>query len=123
MVFDSFEACVEAAMLLHDRIGDVTSSTTFDSRPANWYWTVLLDGNPVAVCVHDYRRRVECLRALAQFLVAARTTAKVADELRHYGPTALRAYDHPRGDLAADDLVSLAAQQPIGAETAPGVAT
>ena len=126
VAFDSFEACVDAAALLHDRLGDVTSTAMFDTKQANWYWTVLLDDEPVAVCVHAYRRRVECMRALEQFLVAVRTTTRVADELRNYGPNALSVYDRPRDYLPGVDLVALAtsrAQDPFRRGTSPAVAT
>jgi hypothetical protein len=126
VVFDSFEACVDAATLLHDRLGDVTSTAMFDTKQANWYWTVLLDDDPVAVCVHAYRRRVECMKALEQFLVAVRTTTRVADELRNYGPNALSVYDRPRDYLPGVDLVSLATSRvpdPGRAGTLPAVAT
>ncbi len=106
VAFDSFEACVQAASLLRERLDEVTSSVTFDSRQANWSWTVLLDDDPVAVCVRAYRRRVECLRALEQFLAAVKMTTNSAEELRYYGRNALSVYDPPPGGIASTDLVA-----------------
>ena len=107
VAFDSFEACVQAATLLRERLDEVTSSVTFDSRHANWSWTVLLGDNAVAVCVRAYRRRVECLRALEQFLAAVRvTTTNRPEELRYYGRNALSVYDPPPGGIVSTETVA-----------------
>jgi hypothetical protein len=106
VAFDSFEACVQAASLLRERLGEVTSSVTFDSRQANWSWTVAFNDDPVAVCVRAYRRRVECLRALEQFLAAVRMTTNSAEELRYYGRNALSVYDPLPGGIVSTDLVA-----------------
>jgi len=114
VVYPIFDECVDAATRLRDRIGEVTSSALFDRRQANWSWTVLLDDAPVAICVHAYRRRVECLRALDQFVAAVRTTTEMVEELRYYGPNALRVYNRPDPDPSGG-VVSLAATTTVPA--------
>lgn len=92
-VFSSFQECVADAVRLHEQIETCTSSILFDASGGTWSWAVALNGQPAAMSVKPYRRRVECARALTQFLEALRTTEPVADQLRHLGPNALRAYD------------------------------
>jgi hypothetical protein len=110
-VFRSFEDCVAAAARLHERIETSASSILFDAARGTWAWTVVLDGRAVAVSVKPYRRRIECARALAQFLEALRTTEPVADELRHLGPNALRVYN--QATEAPDPVVETRARRPF----------
>src|SRR6202012_757524 len=66
--FASFDDSVESGRTLHQRVEELSSSALFDSHRGVWSWTVLLDGAPVATSVNTYNRRIECLRALRQFL-------------------------------------------------------
>ncbi len=91
--FATFEASVESALVLHQRVDEVSSSALFDATRGVWSWTVLLDGSPVAASVNTYNRRIECLRALRQFLEAVAGAEPVADEVRNLGPNALRGYE------------------------------
>jgi hypothetical protein len=113
-VFGSSAECAEDAARLRHGIERLATSVLFDAAHGYWQWAVALDGRAAAVCVNPYRRRVECERALAQFLDAVRTTDPTVDELRHYGPTALRAYDEapklpPDGGVTA---VQMSAHRP-----------
>lgn len=96
-VFDSYAACRDAATELHDRIGDTTSSVLFNTVRGHWTWAVTLDARPVAVCVHPYLRRIECVRALRQFTGAVAAGVPAADGLRLFGERALRGYEPPEG--------------------------
>jgi hypothetical protein len=56
---------------LHREIGRADSSVLFDVADGHWRWTVALGGQSVAVSAHAYKRRVECIRSLEQFIAAA----------------------------------------------------
>jgi hypothetical protein len=58
--------------------------------------------------VRAYRRRVECLRALEQFVAAVRVTTNGSEELRYYGRNALSVYDPPPGGIVSTDIVASA---------------
>ena len=123
VVYGTFEACVAAAAQLHNRLDEVTQAVTFDARHAAWTWTVLLDGEPVAVSTRPYRRRVECARSFDQFLAAVKSAPEVAEELRYYGPKALSVYDHPPLHPDILSLPSTAAPKSPAADNAEPVAT
>lgn len=92
-VFDSYQGCRDAAAALHDRIDETTSSVLFNTTRGHWTWAVTLDARPVAVCVHPYLRRIECVRALRQFTEAVTAGVPSADGLRLFGERALRGYE------------------------------
>lgn len=100
--FDSFPACIESARRLHRDVALVSTSVLFESRRGHWYWTASLDDEPVAACVHEYKRRIECTRALEQFLQAVAYGEPAVDQVHNFGPRALRAHaatqrpDNPR---------------------------
>jgi hypothetical protein len=91
-VFPSLTECVEAASRLHREIGRADSSVLFDVADGHWRWTVALGGQSVAVSAHAYKRRIECIRSLEQFVAAAASAAPEPDGLRRLGPNALRGY-------------------------------
>jgi len=91
-VFPSLAECVAAATALHREIGRADSSVLFDVADGHWRWTVALGGQSVAVSAHVYKRRIECIRSLEQFIVAAAHAAPEPDGLRRLGPNALRGY-------------------------------
>ena len=100
-VFDSYDACRKAASALHDRVSETSSSVLFNTARGHWTWAVALDAHPVAVCVHPYLRRIECVRALRQFTEAVTAGVPAADGLRLFGERALRGYDQPSIDRGA----------------------
>lgn len=95
MVFASLAECVAAATRLHREIGRADSSVLFDVADGHWRWTVALGGQPVAVSAHAYKRRIECVRSLEQFIVATAHAAPEPDGLRRLGPNALRGHAGP----------------------------
>ncbi|WP_338178802.1 hypothetical protein [Jatrophihabitans sp.] len=92
-VFDSYHSCRAAAEELQQRVDDATSSVLFDNSRGHWTWAVALAGTPVAVCVHPYLRRIECVRALRQFVEAVTAGVPSAEGVRLFGARALREYD------------------------------
>jgi hypothetical protein len=92
-VFDSYQGCRDAATSLHERIDETSSSVLFNTSRGHWTWAVSLDARPVAVCVHPYLRRIECVRALRQFTDAVTLGVPSADGVRLFGERALRGYD------------------------------
>jgi hypothetical protein len=94
--YDSFAACAEAAARIHERTAELVSTVDFDARTSTWGWTVAFDGGAaVGICVHRYRRRLECVRALEQFLSSVAAIPPMGTSLRHLGPYGLAEY-HPR---------------------------
>ena len=92
-VFDSYQDCRDAASSLHERIDETSTSVLFNTSRGHWTWAVSLDARPVAVCVHPYLRRIECVRALRQFTDAVTVGVPSADGVRLFGERALRGYD------------------------------
>jgi hypothetical protein len=94
-VFDSYEACREAAELLRYEADQhrATSSVHFNNSRGHWTWSVTLNEAAVAVCVHPYLRRIECVRALRQFVEAVAAGVPSAEGVRLFGTRALREYD------------------------------
>jgi hypothetical protein len=101
-VFNSDHECQAAVGLLQDQLSDVVSSVLFDSVRGHWTWALLLGGTPVAVCVHPYLRRIECSRALAQFIAAIEVSEPEHERVRNLGVRALHAYASPvNGEVSA----------------------
>ena len=71
-------------MTLQKRAAQLKPAVTFDQATATWRWTVALDDTAVAASVRDYSRRVECNRALGQFLEILRSAPPV-EEIRYAG--------------------------------------
>lgn len=95
-VMRTLDACRGAA-------SDVRSSAGVDTVnvvPAlgRWRWELVLSGRVAARSIHRYARRIECERALGQFLAALAVAEPAAGVVRHYGPRALRVF----GEVAAD---------------------
>ncbi|HEY2044455.1 MAG TPA: hypothetical protein VGH11_17400 [Jatrophihabitans sp.] len=95
--FDSLAECQADARRVHDAAARIQASVLFRPADSHWLWTASLDAAPVAVCVHLYNRRVECVRALSKFLAAISNVSPLETELRDLGPNAMRAYDPPTG--------------------------
>ena len=85
-VFADFDACVTAAAELHLRHDALSTAISFDRTSASWRWTVALHACPVAVSVRAYSRRVECERAMSQFLEIVRRQPPVINEIRYVAP-------------------------------------
>ena len=85
--------CQDEVARLQKRLPDAVSSVLFDAARGHWTWTLLLDEVPVAVCVHPYLRRIECGRALAQFVAALENGDPELERVRNLGARALHAYD------------------------------
>jgi hypothetical protein len=91
--FATLAECVAAATRLHDEARQAASSVLFDiSMGRHWRWTVLLDGQPVAVAAHSYGRKLECARALEQFLELVARAEPAPERLSRFGPNALRPF-------------------------------
>lgn len=91
-VFPSLAACRTAAVMLQRRIDEVSAVPVLDESAGHWSWTIALDAIEVAVCVHPFQRKVDCLRALRLFAEAVRASDPSAAELRYFGPSSLRSY-------------------------------
>ena len=92
-VFPSLATCRAAALTLQRRIDEVSAVPVLDESVGHWSWTIALDTTEVAVCVHPFQRKVDCLRALRLFVEAVRASDPGAAELRYFGPSSLRSYD------------------------------
>jgi hypothetical protein len=57
-----------------------------------WTWQLTIGAEPVAVCVHPYARRIECVRGLNQFLEAAGIAEPDEGVVRYFGPHSLRGF-------------------------------
>jgi hypothetical protein len=93
IAYNTLAECAAAVRLLHDGIGAAIGSVGFDAVTGTWRWTLSLDGRPVAICVNAYGRRIECQRALAQFLVAVAGAESTVQDVRHLGARALYDYE------------------------------
>jgi hypothetical protein len=92
-VHESLADAIAAAIALRDALDGAVTRVGPGGRPAEpWLWRVEVDGTPVAVCVHAYQRRIECARALSQFLAGVRGAEPGDGAVRHYGPQTLRSY-------------------------------
>jgi hypothetical protein len=83
--FGDFSECVAAATQLHERVGDLRSTVAFDRATVTWNWTASIDAEPVARNVRAYVRRIECTRALRQFMSVVRGAPPEIDEIRYTG--------------------------------------
>ncbi|HEV7205467.1 MAG TPA: hypothetical protein VGN18_12720 [Jatrophihabitans sp.] len=90
---DSLAACRAAATAIHRHRAGAATATAVDVARGHWTWRIGVDSTPSAVSVHRYLRRVECLRALAQFLAALELADPAAGVVRCFGPNSLRAYE------------------------------
>jgi hypothetical protein len=90
--YPTLAACAESARTLRAAIGEAVGAVSSDIRSGHWRWTLSLEQIPVATCVHAYERRVECARALTQFIEACRVADPSPDEVRHLGSYALHGY-------------------------------
>jgi hypothetical protein len=74
-MFGSTVDCIADADRLHREIGQAVGSIEFHSTSPTggsfWSWAAVVDGEPVATSTHNYQRRLECLRAQANFFAAA----------------------------------------------------
>ena len=91
--FDSYQTCREAAERLRDEVDIAESAIHFNNTRGHWTWSVSIDSTNVAVCVHPYLRRIECVRALRQFVEAVAADVPSAEGVRMFGNRALREYD------------------------------
>jgi hypothetical protein len=89
----SLEQCVGSAERVHREVAESSTSVQFNPVRGHWSWQVVLGGATVAVCVHPYLRRVECVRALEQFLAAVTAACPAEGVVKHFGPRSLRSYD------------------------------
>lgn len=89
----SLAECRAAAQRIHEDALRMTPSVQFNPARGLWSWRVAVGESTMAVGVHPYLRRVECLRALEQFLAAARTACPDDGLVKCFGPNSLRAYD------------------------------
>ena len=92
-VSGSLAECRAAARRIHEDALRMTPSVQFNPARGLWTWRVSVGEAVMAVGVHPYLRRVECLRALDQFLSAARAACPDEGRVKCFGPTSLRAYE------------------------------
>lgn len=92
-VYSNLVECRSAALNVRRRVDEVIGLPSLDISHGLWKWAAQLDSADVAVCVHPFLRRVDCLRALRLFLAAVRKSDPNSAELRYFGPLSLRAYD------------------------------
>ena len=102
----SYAACLVSARRLHDEVACVETSVSFNAARGHWSWRASLGGEVVAVCVHPYLRRVECERALGQFLAAVSATSPEEGVVKYFGPNSLRGYDGDGGARAMNGATS-----------------
>ncbi|MDQ2837483.1 MAG: hypothetical protein M3Y42_13700 [Actinomycetota bacterium] len=89
-VFLGVGECVDDIARLTEQVGQSSASVQahtdgHSTAGSHWSWTVLLAGDPVAVSIHRYQRRVECERALRYFLDAVRLAPPVSQSVRRLG--------------------------------------
>ena len=94
--FPSLAECVESAVAVKDGLATATKIVAFDPVIGLWRWHILLDENPVATCVHSYRRRIECVRALTQFERTGAEADPQPPDVRRLGSRAMRDYQVSR---------------------------
>jgi hypothetical protein len=91
--YESYAACRAAVVELQEQIDGLLPSVLFDGAHGHWTWRLDDARGANAVCVHPYLRRVECSRALSQFVLAVSDCEPSLEPLRHFGAHALNAYD------------------------------
>jgi hypothetical protein len=77
--YDTFGECVAATDALRASAEQLKAAVTFDHKNVSWRWTLALDEVAVAVSVRSYARRIECTRALQQFIDIVETAPQVVD--------------------------------------------
>jgi hypothetical protein len=92
-VSSSLAECRAAAFRIHEEALRMTPSVQFNPARGLWSWRVAVGESTMAVGVHPYLRRVECLRALDQFLTAAQVARPDDGPVKCFGPHSLRAYE------------------------------
>jgi hypothetical protein len=92
IAFDSYPDAVADALRLGASVDQLSAGIALGPAREHWIWQLTSTERPVACCVHEYKRRIECARSLEQFLVAVRTADPTTAELRHFGLNALRIY-------------------------------
>jgi hypothetical protein len=101
-VHPSLPEAVAAASALRVGIDEAITRVGPGDRPAEpWVWRVDVERTPAAVCVHAYQRRIECARALNQFLAGLRQADPGDGIIRHYGPQTLRNYERPAARVSS----------------------
>lgn len=96
----SLTECRAAATRVQRAVAESRPPTAVEVARGRWSWRITLDGLVAAVCVHPYLRRVECLRALEQFVGAIQVADPAAGVLRYFGPHSLKEFE-PHIDTAA----------------------
>ena len=81
-----------SALRVHRTAAAATRSAWFDPVAGVWTWSAAVDGFQIAVCVHPYLRRIECYRAMQQFVEAAQQADPEDGVVRYFGPGSLREY-------------------------------
>ncbi len=94
-VYPSLVACRAAVDQLRRHSSEIQSSVLFDSDTGRWSWTVSLAGDAAAECVRSYLRRLECTRALGQFLTALSAAEGANWTVRNLGERALQRFPDP----------------------------
>jgi hypothetical protein len=102
----SLAGCRAAAEVIHREIESPARSAVVVVNRGQWTWRVAFDGTPVAVCMHAYPRRVECVRALAQFTAAVVAAEPAHGVVRFFGPNSLLGYEPDRLSSAKMTVVS-----------------
>jgi hypothetical protein len=90
--FPSLAECVESAIAVKDGLATATKTVAFDPVIGLWRWQLSLGESPVATCVHSYRRRVECVRALTRFERTGVEADPHPPNVRRLGSRAMRDY-------------------------------
>jgi hypothetical protein len=90
--YPSVEESRASAFRVHRMDGGAARSALFDPVAGVWTWSLTLDDVPIAVSVHPYLRRIECYRALQQFMAAAQQADPAQGVVRYFGPRTLREF-------------------------------
>ncbi len=92
-LWPTFAECFDTARTVHLRSAELDTAVQFDGARGLWTWHARLDGEPQAVTAHGSLRRIQCLRAVDQFIVAVRDNPPLAHRPRQFGEHALRVHD------------------------------
>jgi hypothetical protein len=83
--FGSLEDCLADLRRLRDHVDRLRSMLAFTDGGSSWTWTLYLDDEPVATCARPASRRVEAVRAVAQFLEIVRSDPESPRQVRNLG--------------------------------------
>jgi hypothetical protein len=83
--YTSIEECFTSAHLAHTSAGEAMGSVQFHRSTSDWGWAISVAEVKLAVSARRYQRRVECERALRNFLDAVAVTTPTRD-VRDVGP-------------------------------------